>query len=487
MTHPISHSGSSSNGGSGLHVNAADAPLSIPHDCNLLAMPDAQITSLFRVSLAAVQRWRKEASRRILSRQPTSPTSPGCSASSVMAFTVAAADLLADRPRKRMRADGQTQKEHCSTSSPQHNIMTKSATDTKGATAAAALATGWPTLDAALLGGLRRGWIMELTGPAQSGKTRVAATWCRAIMEDGADCIWLQPSSATRTPFAAFDASANGCSSSSSSGGGGQGQRSMEEALHAACVSDLDALQDLLHVWLRDLSHLRRVGIVVVDSFPDLLRRSFSFGEHDALQRHDALANVSHALKRLAEEARVVVLLITQHSSTGHTSFFQASDTPLSDGLGRTTRSVGHSNNNYDDGGTGDAVQRGVESRSSADVGELGRLFFHNVNVRLRLRTVRVRPSRKSWSAREQWRLEVLKCPLCAPLSIALRAEVQHPSTQSSSDVCSPFLSVSEAPAALLDHGEVVENQEDVVVGCEVLFGALDPWDYTETPTFVYV
>ncbi|KAL7704904.1 hypothetical protein N2W54_001973 [Lotmaria passim] len=502
----------------------------LPDDVALLALPDAQLCNFFRVSLLTVARWRADVSRR---HSPLFPqitfsahkesTSAGRKA--LRPLVTRAVNLLHRSPPAQVAASN----------SPYAHSLADVRDTTRWAIfvkASAPLPTGLPTLDAALLGGLRRGWVTELTGLANSGKTTVAASWCRHTLKDagrmsmeGCDWVWLQSYSTIEAAVWSIAADAELSDTAARRGKSGQ------DAVHVACLSDLEALQRLVQCWLDDPTSLHSVGVVVLDSITEMVRNSFSFREQDALQRHDALAGVLQMLKQLAEERQVAVLILTQQHAR-HASPFR------SDAAGIAGEEYGDRDSDDKHVLDGHARAGGArpslssfdgEFRSSwqsengrlgsPDVGELGRLFFHNVNVRLRLREVdradtvvsataaasatyggvaTSDPATLSFSTHPrspQWQLEILKCPLCAPFAIAVQLRVSRcsgwpkattgASKENASADAEPdslLLSVVEVPEL-----DTAQQLGEAAGGGELLHTSIDPWDYTEIPTFVYV
>ncbi|KPI85522.1 hypothetical protein ABL78_5403 [Leptomonas seymouri] len=493
---------------------------SLPNEAALLAVPDAQLCSCFRVSLASVWRWRAEVSRHC-----TPPIQPAKTLSADVASNYIdvrhaattpgpcrldkAVDLL--QPRLTSRPPQPSPTDTVAVPPAQQRALHSSAF-TQGEKSTAPLPTSLATLDAALLGGLRRGWITELTGPASSGKTTLATAWCHHNLNEAArtsavgyDCVWLQSHSTVEAAVLSI-ATGMGDASAGARVTVEATRDYLQDSMHVACLPDLDALQDLLQLWLDDPSSLRTVGLVVVDSITELVRKSFSYREQDALHRHEALASVLQTLKRIAESRQVAVLVLSQQHALhfppirgGGSGGFN--DTDENDATARDSSSsyFGFHGKSWTASGVeGDAL-------SSPDVGELGRLFFHSVNVRLQLRAVRrVDATAATWNSpglslsatpiSTCWQLDILKCPLCAPLSVALQLRVSHSpdrataqTTQkghSDADGSRPMLlSVVEAPE---QHTALPLRQAEEAGG-EVFYASIDPCDYTEPLTFLRV
>jgi hypothetical protein len=482
-----------------------------PQDATLLALPDAQLCSLFRASLQKVWWWRAEVSRQHSPLfHPTNGTVPSTRAAK--GFT--SADVEGYRTEQREATTAAAQHRALQTAADllhgrgflhtaetltlAHQLAQSTTSEASGVSSSAdftttvvvapasssspstpcspVLSTGLPTLDAATLGGLRRGWVTELTGLPSCGKTTLAASWCRHVLRcsaQGCDVVWLQSSAAVHTAVVSIGVEDNSVA---------EQRRCLQDALHVACLLDLDALQDLLQLWLGDPASLRTVGLVVLDSLSELVHRSFSYGGEDGLQRHDALASVLQALKRVAEERQVSVLLLSQQQQAPLPSRSSVSAEEDSDWTAAAAAPP--------------LIGRGASA--SVEVGALGRLFFHSVNVRLRLREVCGADAAAFDSAtfaftasptRTQWQLEVLKCPLCAPLAIVLQLRVSPllPALGSTgaagTATCSSLLSVVEGPGQ--DTVQPLRDTEDA--GGELLYASIDPWDYTEIQTFVYM
>ncbi|TPP53065.1 Rad51 family protein [Leishmania donovani] len=433
----------------------------MPDDSAFLVTPDAELCARHHASLAQVWAWRTQLSQQ---------QSPLYHRTSTIAAPSASGHREPQDTTETTLEGGTPHSPHrpctaanllrsCCRATPPH-LLTGSGSDAHGRVSAAAsaaaavvaassshlfLPTGLRSLDAALLGGLRRGWVTELTGLPGTGKTTLAAEWCRSCLRHARscgtahDCVWLQSGSAVHSAVLATaheEADATELSS-------------LVDAVHVACLSSLDGLQQLLARWQGtegSASPLSTVGLIVLDSITDLMRRSFRCEDDDALQRHEALATTLQSLKRLAEEQRVAVLVITQQ---------QRHPWPA---LGRS--SISH-------------TIRGVDF-SSEDVGQLGRLFFHNGDREaLRLR----------------WQLEVLKSPLCAPFAVGLQLRVPTSLSCSDDPPCVPGLPlcVEEVDDDDGSRGSAVPLAPNTQVEEGLSLLSLDPWDYTEVPSFLYL
>ncbi|KAG5505885.1 hypothetical protein JIQ42_06679 [Leishmania sp. Namibia] len=368
--------------------------------------------------------------------------------------------------------------------------------------------TSLRSLDAGLLGGLRRGWVTELTGLPGTGKTTLAAAWCRSCLRHTTSCgivngcVWLQSGSTVDSAVLAIaqDVSVTEL-------------LPLADAVHVAFLASLDDFQQLIDRWqATDVSRspLSTVGLIVLDSITDLVRRSFRYRDDDALQRHDALATTLQSLKRLAEKQHVAVLVITQQQRHPSPTFTRSA-------VSRTSRGTDEEDGNEDedDGeawgseygrrgseGVGVASPDACSRNSSAeDAGQLGRLFFHNVNVRLQLRAgvpcagCRL-SSRTPFDAGEgegrtmrlRWQLEVLKSPVCAPFAVALR--LRAPSCLWCPDapprVPGLPLSVEEIDGEDGGSGAVVPLAPSTEFEEGLALFSLEPWDYAEVPFFLY-
>ncbi|KPA76920.1 hypothetical protein ABB37_07300 [Leptomonas pyrrhocoris] len=462
---------------------------SLPHDAALLTVPDAQLCGLFRVSLSTVWRWRAEVSRR-------------CS------------PLFRDAKRRAVDTGDGNSSERTQPPGGEHPsaiVQDKRCT--------ASLPTGLATLDAALLGGLRRGWITELTGLANSGKTTLAAAWCRHCVSEAAhasagiyDCVWLQSHSTVEAAVLSIAADVKASPRRANTSMEAR-ENGLQDAVHVACLPDLDALQDLLQLWLDDASSLRTVGLVVLDSITELARRSFSYSAQDALHRHDTLASVMQTLKRVAEDRQVAVLVLSQQHALRSSPFCDggySNDDELQ-GFGGDAPSKGSSSASSPLGSNGKVWSTyGIESDSpsSPDVGKLGRLFFHSVNVRLQLRAVHragtnavtFDASTLSFSTKAGgacWQLEVLKCPLCAPLAVTLQlsvcngharaAEENMQKEEDDDDAADDVSRASPLSVVEVAGQHAMESlSRDEEAGGELLYAAVDPSDYTAVPAFLY-
>ncbi|KAK7200697.1 AAA domain/Rad51 [Novymonas esmeraldas] len=456
----------------------------VPADSTFLSTPDAELCARHRVSLQQIETWRA---------------------------------WLSVRQSKLFLAAGAEDEGRCDARRPETvaDLLNKCS---RGPSALATSSTrlsvpsGLRTLDAALLGGLRRGWVTELTGHAGAGTTTVAAAWCRHCIvqarscgEVGA-CVWLQ-SDSTISPAVQSIAYEDGDVADGPL---------LADAVHVACLADLEALQQLVdrwHAYGTDPSPLQAARLVVLDSITELVRRSFSCNDNDALQRHDALAAALLSLKRLAAEHHVAVVVITQQLPQ-HSS-------PLALPRRGGTVSSGHGadvEGREEDADECDSSARLAGSGAETDAGQLGRLFFHSVNVRLQLRvgvpcvrpSLPTNPTGSAAIAEEEvearggsgvgggeqqqrwrWQLEVRKSPLCAPFGVVLRMRVPAADAagEHTADVVGPPLEVEEADgegddgvgaAVALTSGAAAEAVESLLYSC------LDPWDYTEVPAFVY-
>ncbi|CBZ24478.1 conserved hypothetical protein [Leishmania mexicana MHOM/GT/2001/U1103] len=500
----------------------------MPDDSAFLVAPDAELCARHHASLAQVWAWRARLSQQqspLYHRTSTvaAPSASGHPEPKDTTETTLEGDTLHSPHRPCTAAD---LLRSCCRPTPPHPLAS-SGSDAHGrvstvASAAAAvvaassshlfLPTGLRSLDAALLGGLRRGWVTELTGLPGTGKTTLAAAWCRSCLRHarscGAthDCVWLQSGSAVHSAVLAIAHEEPDATE----------LPPLADAVHVACLSNLDGLQQLLDRWQGtevSASPLSTVGLIVLDSITDLMRRSFRFEDDDALQRHEALATTLQSLKRLAEEQRVAVLVITQQQRHPWPAFGQSS-------ISHTSRGVYEADGNEDEGDSeawGSGYVRHASGGSgvvgphacrgdfsSEDVGQLGRLFFHNVNVRLQLRAgVRPAGCRPSpctpcgaggpegdrEALRFRWQLEVLKSPLCAPFAVALRLRVPTPLSGSDGPPCVPGLPlcVEEIDGEDGSRGAAVPLAPNTQFEEGLPLLSLDPWDYTEVPSFLYL
>ncbi|CAC9459899.1 conserved hypothetical protein [Leishmania infantum JPCM5] len=497
----------------------------MPDDSAFLVTPDAELCARHHASLAQVWAWRTQLSQQ---------QSPLYHRTSTIAAPSASGHREPQDTTETTLEGGTPHSPHrpctaanllrsCCRATPPH-LLTGSGSDAHGRVSAAAsaavvaassshlfLPTGLRSLDAALLGGLRRGWVTELTGLPGTGKTTLAAEWCRSCLRHARscgtahDCVWLQSGSAVHSAVLATAQEADATELSS-----------LVDAVHVACLSSLDGLQQLLARWQGtegSASPLSTVGLIVLDSITDLMRRSFRFEDDDALQRHEALATTLQSLKRLAEEQRVAVLVITQQQRHPWPALGRSS-------ISHTIRGVYEEDGNEDEddseawgseysrhasGGAGVVGPHACRSDfSSEDVGQLGRLFFHNVNVRLQLRagvrSAGCRPSpSKPFDAggpegdrealRLRWQLEVLKSPLCAPFAVGLQLRVPTSLSCSDDPPCVPGLPlcVEEVDDDDGSRGSAVPLAPNTQVEEGLSLLSLDPWDYTEVPSFLYL
>ncbi|KAG5510083.1 hypothetical protein JKF63_06976 [Porcisia hertigi] len=499
----------------------------IQDDSAFLVTPDAELCARHRTSLAHVWAWRTRLSqqqsllfvnasgrdalslrgRPELEREMKTPLEGNARCSLHRPCT--AADLLRSgrgpTPPLPLAGNGGDPRGHVSaTPSASSKVLSASPT-------LPFLPTGLRSLDASLMGGLRRGWVIELTGLPNTGKTMLAAAWCRNHLSlarsSGAacHCVWLQSGSALDSAVLSMVHEEENATE----------LPPLSNAVHTACLSSLPDLQRLLDSWRAtdtSASPLSSVGLIVLDSITDLVRRSFNYRNDDTLQRHDAMATVLQSLKQLAEEQHAAVLIITQQkpypmpesgpSCTSYTS--RATHEEGSNHL------EGHGEARVSGYGTCASGVAGFvgppASQSNVraeDVGQLGRLFYHNVNVRLELRTcvpsvIRQPSSRRSSDAsnpeaneaaiRLRWQLEVLKSPLSAPFAVALRLRAPPCSTSASDLPCSPGPPLWVEEIDDDSNGEVVlplAQKTQYEEGLPLL--SLDPWDYTDVPSFVYL
>lgn len=456
----------------------------MPADPDLLVTADAELCTRHRASLQQVWEWRTE-----------------------LAQSHCASHLLP--PRKATAfADGGPRSRLRRLKTAAEVLRQRTAQTTASASAAAApflraataVPTGLRTLDSALLGGLRRGWVTELTGLPGSGKTTLAAAWSRHAIQHAAhsgqrcDGVWLQSGSAVPPAVLsiAFDPEAQR--------GGDAASRCLADSVHVATLGDLDELQDMLCVWAAEdpeVCALRNVGLIVVDSITDLVRRAFAYRDADALRRHNAVAAVLQTLKRIADVFNVAVLVVTQQQQQQQIPQSRAERAPDA-----SRRQSSRDDNDVDEDG-GLNMTRGGHSRSAAaeDVGQLGRLFFHNVNVRLQLRSGAPVVASAMFDAddgdstaaqRLRWQVEVIKSPLCAPFAVALQLCVPPDASLGFCGTDAPAAAPLPGPplgvAELCDAGTAVVPLAPPA--CETegwLVSCIDQWDHTEVPSFVYV
>ncbi|GET86629.1 hypothetical protein, conserved [Leishmania tarentolae] len=509
---------------SGAHVFHCNPP----DDSSFLVTPDTELCARHRASLAQVWVWRTRLSQQQSPLYPrmlriAAPSAGGGREPEVTMETAVkggtlyslhrpctAADLLHSRrrptPPNSLAGSGVGA----------HGRVLAEASDAPAVATASSphlfLPTGLGSLDAALLGGLRRGWVTELTGLPGTGKTTVAASWCRNSLYRARscgvahDCVWLQSGSTVHSAvlgIAHEETDANELPS-------------LADAVHVACLSGLDDLQQLLGRWQGtavSASALSTVGLIVMDSITDLMRRSFRYEDDDALERHEVLATILQSLKRLAEEQQVAVLVITQQQRYSSPAFRQSA-------IQHTSRGMYEEDSNEDEddseargrvcgvhaeGSTGIVDSHaGRSDFSSEDVGQLGRLFFHNVNVRLQLRAGVPSdgcrhspctplgaggPERDGEALRLRWQLEVLKSPLCAPFTVGLQLRAPTPLSRSDGLPCVPELPlyVEEIDGGDMSGEAAVPPAPNTQFEEGISLLSLDPWDYTEVPSFLYL
>ncbi|CAJ1007482.1 putative Rad51/AAA domain containing protein [Leishmania naiffi] len=483
----------------------------MPDDSAFLVTPDAELCTRHHASLAQVWAWRTQLS------QHQSPLFPRVSTSG----TLSACGRCALEETADTTLEGGTFHllhglcNGCQSFLPL--TLAGSGRHAHGRVPAAAVSsrhlsipTGLRSLDVALLGGLRRGWVTELTGLPGTGKTTLAAAWCRCCLRHtrlcgvAHDCVWLQSGGAVEPSVLSIAHEETNATE----------LPSLAAAVHVTSLSNLEDLQQLLYRWQgtsASTSPLSTVGLIVLDSITELVQRSFCNRDDDALERYEALATILRSLKRLAEEQHVAILVITKQRCPHSPTFRRPGISHTSCGAYEEDGNAGEEDSEAwgseygrrASGGAGVVGPHVCRSNSSAeDVGQLGRLFFHNVNVRLQLRTgvpcTGCRPSSRtpfnagglenSGDAMQlRWQLEVLKSPLCAPFAVALR--LRAPSSLSCIDglpsVPGPPLCVEEIEDEDESGGAVVPLAPNTQFEEDLALVSLDPWDYTEVPFFL--
>lgn len=283
--------------------------------------------------------------------------------------------------------------------------------------------TGLRALDEVLLGGLREGFLVELTGASGSGKSWEALHWARhAAMEHRRPVLWLHT-----CPSAGMDAWVTAALSQSDTNGGRRHRRAPWQ-LHfrtaplttmAEAMSALGTLLDGNQSLLRTGEEGWTSGLLVVDSLSQLVHRSYTGSEEDCMQRQLDLVDLMEQLKRVAVAQRVCVLLLTASVALTASS---------------------------------------TEDRC----GEFGSLLYHTVNVRLRL------SHGLCWdklARRCVWRRQLLvqKCPLSGPCSVVLVGQ-------------GPLY--SQAFVATFDTSSILSEEAPA---------AMDVWDNVHVPSVLHL
>lgn len=382
------------------------------------------------------------------------------------------------------------------------------------------LPTGVAPLDEALMGGMRAGFVMELAGPPSCGKTTVAMCWVSHAMrqqqkkltcssesrpnsrahtgkrtragsavDDGegrVGLLWLHTS--PEPPFEAVALATSPDPTVQDTAG------LSEEDVWFVPVSDVESLRAMLPVVQHhiDESQQRRRGVssfsasssevgtpirlVVIDNFSELVRRSHSGLDEDALARQEAVAALLNQLKLMAEREKLTVLLLSE------SAVVQSGEDGEGGGRG------GGGRGRTSSGEHSAQLRRSDEAESTAtrdrpslqfQPGEFGRVMYHAVNVRLRLSDCVLRDG----SLRR--RLALLKSPLSAPFSLFLPALDHHPLRTPTATSYSSLSKEGWTGSEEDDSVAKPEAEEDAYVVTEEGCASMDAWDYTDVPIFL--
>ncbi|CAD2222854.1 Rad51, putative [Angomonas deanei] len=222
--------------------------------------------------------------------------------------------------------------------------------------------TSSSTLDQHLLGGLRTGWLTELftTSGCPPG---LPVQWAVQTLAEAQSVLWVHTDRTAGT-----------------TGAPEMGERLLGvdefrrvshrfRCLHAPTLEHFRERLAELGPYLERHHVLGStpIRLMVIDNFTHMVNTSYMGGREELLARQTAVAEVTHALKRIAGACHMAVLLITNKSAAG------------------------------------------VDAQAA---GELGRLLQHSVHTRLSL---------KEYTQTEEGpllELRVVKCSLCPPVSV---------------------------------------------------------------------
>lgn len=155
------------------------------------------------------------------------------------------------------------------------------------------LATGFPSLDSALgIGGLPRGRIVELFGPASSGKTTLALQIVAHAQEGGAAAAWIDADHSFDPAYAA----------------------GLAVVLDAMPVARPDTAEEAIEI-IRQLGASGAVDLIVVDSAASLVPRmelETPLGESGPGTQSRVLASGLRKLASTASRSGVVILFLNQ-------------------------------------------------------------------------------------------------------------------------------------------------------------------------------
>ena len=170
------------------------------------------------------------------------------------------------------------------------------------------LASGLPTLDAALGGGFRPGALTEIVGGAGAGKTQLALSLAAAALASRPDAVvvWVDAEGAfSASRLAEVAGGARGVDV-----GAVLAERTAVLPSPAGAAADLIAKLDALAA--AGCVGGRRLALLVVDSAPVALARGGGGADATAPTDPAAVADLARALKNVAEACGSVVVAVNQ-------------------------------------------------------------------------------------------------------------------------------------------------------------------------------
>lgn len=235
---------------------------------------------------------------------------------------------------------------HTIVNSPDSTLLPISVEDQLSSSCFGVISTGHKCLDNVLAGGVKCGLVTEITGASGTGKTALAlnlagraATLAREGRGNGKHhTLWISSNQhpfstrATagylRSTLGTYRGDNNGSNAAEPDRFGGDAETALQQ-LAIVTIPTLGQLLEHMPVLRENIMLNDGVRLVVVDDFSAMVRRTFTGMDGEVIERHNAVAALMNAMKSVAQDLRVAVVIITQSEvDLGH-AFLYAVNTRL--------------------------------------------------------------------------------------------------------------------------------------------------------------